>query len=156
MDELREIMTRQQSGPIVYLSDSHAPSIWSKFLDLKQHQRLAHLKRIVHFEKELAQEEEQSSWSFRKFLISIFGEGNRGSDDRRNKGPDSYNLYDRKPDFKNDYGWSTALDEHDYRPLRHSDTGVYLVNLTAVNSFLAFPSLISCTKLTLSHCFIVP
>lgn len=136
MDELREIMTRQQSGPIVYLSDSHAPSIWSKFMDLKEHQRLAHLKRIVHFKEEANQDEEQPTWSFRKLLISIFWDERNTGDDRRGrgKGPDTYNLYERKPDFKNDYGWSKALDEHDYSPLGHSDVGVYLVNLTAVNS----------------------
>ncbi|KAL3530606.1 hypothetical protein ACH5RR_009928 [Cinchona calisaya] len=136
VDELGEILTRQQLGPIVYLSDSHAPTVWSKFLDLKQLQRLAHLKRIVHLEEgeEVNQEKEQPTWSFRKFLKSMFGERNRGRDDKRGKGakgPDSYNLYDRKPDFENDYGWSKALDEHDYHPLRHSDIGVYLVNLSA-------------------------
>ncbi|KAL3518343.1 hypothetical protein ACH5RR_020932 [Cinchona calisaya] len=134
IDELREITTRQQSGPIVYLSDSHTPSIWSKFLDLKEHQRLAHLKRIVHLEEEANQvEEEQPTWSFRKLLITVFGEEKNKGDDRggRGKGPDAYNLYDRKPDFKNDYGWSTALDEHDYSPLGHSDVGVFLVNLSA-------------------------
>jgi hypothetical protein len=48
------------------------------------------------------------------------------------KAPDPYNLYDRDPGFRNNYGWSTALDEHDYEPLKDSDIGVYIVNLTAV------------------------
>ncbi|XP_010244960.1 PREDICTED: vicilin-like seed storage protein At2g28490 [Nelumbo nucifera] len=43
----------------------------------------------------------------------------------------SYSLYDRKPDFKNNYGWSVAVDEEDFSALRHSGIGVYYVNLTA-------------------------
>jgi len=46
--------------------------------------------------------------------------------------PDSYNLYDRKPDFRNAYGWSSALDGGDYSPLKIPDIGVFHVNLTAV------------------------
>ncbi|KAJ7949015.1 Vicilin-like seed storage protein [Quillaja saponaria] len=57
-------------------------------------------------------------------------------DDKDTKGtgksPDSYNLYDRSPDFRNAYGWSVALDETDYAPLKRSGIGLYLVNLTAV------------------------
>ncbi|XP_027086588.1 vicilin-like seed storage protein At2g28490 [Coffea arabica] len=133
VDELRDFMTRQHLGPIVYLSDSSAPSMWSKFLDLKEHQRLAHLKRIVHAEEEANQDEEQPTWSFRKLLISIFGEEKNRDDDTRGRGrgPEACNIYERKADFKNDYGWSKAVDENDYSPLRHSDIGVYLVNLTA-------------------------
>ncbi|CAH9130262.1 unnamed protein product [Cuscuta epithymum] len=45
---------------------------------------------------------------------------------------DPYNLYESKPDFSNDYGWSMAVDENDYSPLKLPDVTVYLVNLTAV------------------------
>lgn len=54
-------------------------------------------------------------------------------DNNTGKTPDPYNLYDRDPGFHNNYGWSTALDEHDYEPLKYSDIGVYLVNLKAVH-----------------------
>lgn len=143
---MSEILTRQLSGAIVPLNttQSPTPSIWANFLNLEQHQRHDHLKRVVHLEEEASSEEEdegreqQPTWSLRKFMINLFGhEGNKrkkGDEGRRgsSKGPDSYNLFDRKPDYKNDYGWSLALDRTEYSPLKHSDIGVYLVNLSAV------------------------
>jgi secreted PhoX family phosphatase len=53
-------------------------------------------------------------------------------DDRKGGAPEAYNLYDHDPDFRNAYGWTVAIDKHDYEPLKHSDIGVYLVNLAAV------------------------
>ncbi|KAL2507538.1 RmlC-like cupins superfamily protein [Forsythia ovata] len=102
--KLKELLTRQQAGPIVYLSHSHSPSIWGGFLDLEHHQKLAHLKKVVHLKEKYSEEKEQPKWSFRKLLIS--------------------------PDFKNNYGYSIALDESDYSPLGQSDAGIYLVNLS--------------------------
>lgn len=89
-------------------------------------------------EEEEKGEELEQSWSWRKLLMSLFGSENAREDRgrRRGKAPDSYNLYDRKPDFRNNYGWSVALHESDYEPLRHSGIGVYLVNLTAVTQVL--------------------
>ncbi|XP_073147985.1 vicilin-like seed storage protein At2g28490 [Henckelia pumila] len=140
--ELSELLRGQNQGPIVYLSEPHSephsrPSVWSKFLDMERDEKLAHMKRIVSVRGgDFEQEEEAAAtptWSFRKLLMSMFGKsGKRGDKSGRvGKGPDSYNIYDRKPDFKNDYGWSIALDESDYSPLKHDDFGVYLVNLTA-------------------------
>ncbi|GAV62080.1 Cupin_1 domain-containing protein [Cephalotus follicularis] len=125
--ELGEIMTRQQDGPIVYISESHPPSIWTKFLQLREEERLQHLKRMV----EPYREEEQPTWSWRKLLNSVFGQENAMDDRVGHRAPDSYNLYKKRPDFRNKYGWSVALDESDYTPLRHSGIGVFLVNLTA-------------------------
>lgn len=148
-DELREIMTSQDSGAIVYISpDSHPPSMWTRFLELDQHEKLAHMKKIASFGKEPSDDEEvvRPSWSFRKLLPSIFRKDKskdaRKSDAKRTTKLDSYNLYDRRPDFRNDYGWSLALDESDYAPLGRSGVGVYLVNLTAVMF------LFSCINLT--------
>ncbi len=59
---------------------------------------------------------------------------NKAGEKGKGKTPDSYNLYNRNPDFKNNYGWSVALDETDYKPLKHSGIGLYLVNLTAVRN----------------------
>ncbi|KAK8919304.1 Vicilin-like antimicrobial peptides 2-2 [Platanthera zijinensis] len=47
------------------------------------------------------------------------------------KAPDAYNIYDRDPDFRNKFGWSVELNEHDYAPLKESDISVFFVNLTA-------------------------
>lgn len=136
--ELSEMLTSQMNGPIVFLSDSRSPSTWSKFVDMEHNKKTAHMRRIVRIRQEdLEEEDEKPTWSFRKMLISFFG-GKVGKRDRgktrttTGKGPDAYNIYDRKPDFSNNYGWSIALDEDDYEPLKHDDFGVYLVNLTAV------------------------
>ncbi|KAK4370545.1 hypothetical protein RND71_010020 [Anisodus tanguticus] len=127
--ELSTFLTRQTSGPIVHLSGSHHTNIWSKFLAQEPHQRLAHLKRIVNFEEEASPKEEESTWSLRKILFTLL---NREDTVKRvnHKAPSTYNLYNRKPDFKNDYGWSKKLDESDYSPLKQSGNGVYLVNLS--------------------------
>lgn len=77
------------------------------------------------------EKEEEPTWSLTKLFKSIFVTEPNTEDNRR-KAPDSYNLYDRKPDFRNNYGWSTAIDKNDYWPLGHSDVGLYMVNLTAV------------------------
>ncbi|KAF9675539.1 hypothetical protein SADUNF_Sadunf09G0042700 [Salix dunnii] len=132
-DEVREIMTRQQEGPIVFIGDSRAPRLspWTKFLKLKEQDRLEHLKRLVKFQQQPSQGEEQMTWSWRKLLNSVFGQENKKKGEKAGKSPNSYNIYDRRPDFRNNYGWSIALDESDYQPLKHSGVGVYLVNLTA-------------------------
>ncbi|KAG9131768.1 hypothetical protein Leryth_009504 [Lithospermum erythrorhizon] len=133
IEELRGIMTKQRGGPIVYLTDTHAPSKWSKFLDSSKEQRLSQLKSVVPLEsKTTSDQDEQSKWSWRKLMKPFLGEENKKKEKgTTSTGPDSYNLYDRDPDFKNDYGWSMALDEEGYSPLTHSGIGVYLVNLTA-------------------------
>lgn len=139
MDEMRDFLTSTQDGPIVYVNDSAQPRMWTKFLELNKQDRLRHLKRMVGSQEPLDEEEKggedlEKGWSWRKLLVSLFGPDNAREDRgrRRGKAPDSYNLYDRKPDFRNNYGWSVALHKSDYEPLRHSGIGVYLVNLTAV------------------------
>ncbi|XP_059664422.1 vicilin-like seed storage protein At2g28490 [Cornus florida] len=129
--EVRELTTRQQSGPIIRLSNSHPPSLWTQFLHLEEHERLAHLKRMVYLEEE-SNEDEVPTWSFRKLFTSVFGEKIKDEDIKRSRtSPDSCNLYNRQPDYKNRYGWCTSLDESDYSPLSNSGNSIYLVNLTA-------------------------
>ncbi|GLT46319.1 hypothetical protein SLA2020_200810 [Shorea laevis] len=129
---LRDILYRQQEGPIVYMNRTHTPNFWTKFNELRETDRLQHLKKAEARRESGHAEEEQTGWSWRKLLNSFFGikitrDGYRGT---RNF-PDSYNLYNRSPDFRNNYGWSIALDGSDYSALKHSGIGVYLVNLTA-------------------------
>ncbi|KAG5614618.1 hypothetical protein H5410_014442 [Solanum commersonii] len=95
----------RSSGPIVHLSGSHDTNTWSNFLDLEPHQRLSHLKRIVNFDEEANPKEEKSTWSFRKFVFTLLN------------APSIYNLYNKKPDIKNDYRWSKKVDSSDYSPL---------------------------------------
>ncbi|KAL7115697.1 hypothetical protein ACP275_04G198200 [Erythranthe tilingii] len=101
---------------------------------MEHHQKLTHMRRIVHVtapEDIEHMEEEQPivAWSIRKLLFSVFGKVDNKK--MESKKPHSYNIYDRKPDFENNYGWSTALNGSHYSPLKHEDLGVYLVNLSA-------------------------
>ncbi|PHT25520.1 hypothetical protein CQW23_34852 [Capsicum baccatum] len=129
IEELNLLLTRQTSGPIVHLSGSHHTNMWSKFLAQEPHQKLAHLKRIVNFQDEASPKEEESTWSLRKILFTLL---NREDVVQilGHKAPSAYNLYNRKPDFRNDYGWIKKLDESDYSPLRQSGNAVYLVSLS--------------------------
>ncbi|KAL6660120.1 hypothetical protein ACP70R_002242 [Stipagrostis hirtigluma subsp. patula] len=77
------------------------------------------------------------AWSWRKLVNRFVGLGGAAEpeenkkDKKKGSAPEPYNLYDHKPGFRNTYGWTVAVDKHDYEPLDHSDIGVYLVNLTA-------------------------
>lgn len=151
--ELRDILSRQQDGPIVYVKDLHPPSLWTKFLELKQHDRLQHLRKVVDSQEEEdghrdndeeEGEEQKPSWSWRKLLSSVFGDRAPVADKRREKkgsgkSPDPCNLYDKKADYSNDYGYSKALDESNYDLLNSSGIGIYLVNLTAVPPYTYLP-----------------
>lgn len=127
----------------MFYGESHSPSIWAKFLKLNEQERLSQLKTLAGgFVDDHVLEEEKgggNGWSWTGYLNSLFfGDKNEGNKEeerkkwRTGKSPDSYNLYDRKPDFSNAYGWSIALDGEDYAPLQDSGIGLYLVNLTAV------------------------
>ncbi|KAK7402142.1 hypothetical protein VNO78_14172 [Psophocarpus tetragonolobus] len=127
-EELQKLFTRQREGPIVHVGDSHATSIWNNFLQLKEEDKLEHI-----VEEEIGDEEEQQrNWSWRKLLESVFGDEIKDTKEKRTKKPPhSCNLYDRKPDFENNYGWSVAVDGSDYSPLKSSGVGIYHVNLSA-------------------------
>ncbi|KAM3374143.1 hypothetical protein P3S68_012857 [Capsicum galapagoense] len=128
-EELNSLLTRQTSGPIVHLSGSHHTNMWSEFLAQEPHQKLAHLKRIVNFGGESSPKEEETTWSLRKFLFNLLNREDvvKGVN---HKAPSTYNLYHKKHNFKNDYGWSKNVDECDYSPLKQSGNSVYLVHLS--------------------------
>ncbi|OIT39267.1 vicilin-like seed storage protein [Nicotiana attenuata] len=83
---------------------------------------------IMHLSETIPKEEE-STWSLRKFLLTLLN-GEDVVERVNHKAPSAYNLYNRKADFKNDYGWSKKLDESNYSPLKISGNDVYLVNLS--------------------------
>jgi hypothetical protein len=117
----------------VFIDDSHSPSQWTKFLKLKSQDKVQKLKTLVQSQEE-DEEEKKTSWSWRKLVESVLGKANKKNIENKDRAdsPDSYNLYDKKPDFKNAYGWSSALDGGDYSPLKIPNIGVFHVNLTAV------------------------
>ncbi|XP_058219287.1 vicilin-like seed storage protein At2g28490 isoform X2 [Rhododendron vialii] len=127
--QVRQILARQKSGPIISLSNSHQSRVWTQFLGMKHYERVRCLKRMAQVHEEATeQDEEPIMW---KLLNSVFGNQVSGKDEGRSSKPDSYNLFDRTPDFENDYGSSVAVDQSAYSPLRRSGVGLYLVNLTA-------------------------
>jgi len=143
-----KFFTRKNEGPIVHVGHSHASasSIWTKFLQLKENEKLNHMKKMMQHQEEEEEEEEEedvqeevkqnTSWFWRKLLESVVGDEikNMKKDKVAHKSPRSCNLYDRKPDFKNSYGWSVSLDGSDYLPLKSSGIGIYHVNLKPVRS----------------------
>ena len=45
---------------------------------------------------------------------------------------DRFNIFKKKPEFQNDYGWSLVVDIYDYSGLKELDIGIFYVNLSAV------------------------
>ncbi|XP_058735043.1 vicilin-like seed storage protein At2g28490 [Vicia villosa] len=128
---LQRIFKKKQDGPIVFIDDSHSPNLWTKFLELKKPEKVQNLKTLVQIQEE-DEEEKQTSWSWRKLIKTVLGKEKNNIDNKdTSNSPDSYNLYDRKPDFKNTYGRSSALDGYDYSPLKIPDIGVFHVDITA-------------------------
>ncbi|CAH2060264.1 unnamed protein product [Thlaspi arvense] len=131
--EVQQLLTSRFGGPIVHIQE-HAPTMWTEFLGLRGEEKHKYLKKLLEMKQETSQDQDYSQWwSWRNLVRSILDitqEKNRWSGGS-SKCEDSYNMYDRKNDFDNDYGWSKALDHDDYEPLKYSGVGVYLVNLTA-------------------------
>jgi len=134
------MMMSQFRGPIVYVTEGPQPqpqsTVWTQFLGLRGEEKHKQLKKLLETKQGSPQDQQYSSgWSWRNIVRSILDlteEKNKGSGSSECE--DSYNIYDKKdkPSFDNKYGWSIALDYDDYKPLKHSGIGVYLVNLTAV------------------------
>ncbi|KAJ0978395.1 hypothetical protein J5N97_013869 [Dioscorea zingiberensis] len=138
-EELVKVMTSRVEGPIVSTAGkAEEPPLKFMLMKLKKMNERRHRDNEEDEDEWYRETEREESgggvWTWRKMLGSLLNKGKgkgkgKGKDPVR--APDSYNLYDREPDYKNNFGWSLALDEYDYAPLKHSDFGVYLVNLTA-------------------------
>ncbi|KAG9443431.1 hypothetical protein H6P81_014771 [Aristolochia fimbriata] len=129
-EELSLIMGRQKGGPIIFVKSPDQPRRWAELMKLKHKERRAQMAWNEAEIVESGATEAHISWAWRKLLSVFVARKNRGRK-AAVRSPDSYNLYEREPDFKNDYGWSVAVYEDDYSPLGSSSIGVYLVNLSA-------------------------
>ncbi|XP_004984460.2 vicilin-like seed storage protein At2g28490 [Setaria italica] len=144
-DELARVILAQTRGPIVYYTAEEPESggkeerVQGNGLDKGSRRREAGAWRPGGRgeEDDEAGEDALPTWSWRKLVNRFIGgaggvtaEANK-KDKKKGSAPKPYNLYDSEPGFRNTYGWTIAVDKHDYEPLKHSDIGVYLVNLTA-------------------------
>ncbi|XP_072997684.1 vicilin-like seed storage protein At2g28490 [Typha latifolia] len=119
-EELHTLLRSRTTGPIVYVTGEAAERPPRRERDLDRRGE--------------GGEEINGSWTWRKLLNGILGGKSDAEDKDKGKAvrsPDPYNLYDHDPNYRNKYGWTIALGEEEYHPLKHSDIGVYLVNLTA-------------------------
>ncbi|XP_027926815.1 vicilin-like seed storage protein At2g28490 isoform X2 [Vigna unguiculata] len=132
-------------GKFVRLKDSQATGTWSKFLELKEEEKLQQLREMVQqgqeneeVEKEDEEsgddeeEQQQTSLPWRMLFKSVFGEEIKNTREKITEDPPrSYNLNKRKPDFENKYGWRVAVDGSQYHPLKSSGIGIYHEYLSA-------------------------
>lgn len=51
----------------------------------------------------------------------------------------AYNVLEADPDFENCNGWSLTVDSKDLHILKHSNIGLFMVNLTKVGFYYKFP-----------------
>ncbi|XP_068669019.1 vicilin-like seed storage protein At2g28490 [Aristolochia californica] len=131
-EELTAILERPKGGPFIYMRNPDQARRWADLMKLNHEEMRAEIARDENDDEDSVRDEEQTTmWSWRKLLNAFIGIENKKKRISAVKAPDSYNLYERGPDFRNNYGWSVAVSEHDYSPLRSSGIGVYLVNLTA-------------------------
>lgn len=151
-DELAKVLLSQTRGPIVYYAaepgggeeeeerrhrDEHNPQ--DREARWKEAGAWRPVGRGEEDEDGCGNDARPTGWSWRKLLNRFIGGVDPSAENRKGKkkkgsAPEPYNLYDNEPGFRNTYGWTVAVDRHDYEPLKHSDIGVYLVNLTAVCS----------------------
>ncbi|CAL4939257.1 unnamed protein product [Urochloa decumbens] len=143
-EDLARVILAQTRGPIVYYT-SEEPESGGKEerVQGKGRDKGARFRDAAAWrpggrgeEDDECVEDARPAWSWRKLVNRFIGgaddvtaEANKGK--KKGGAPKPFNLYDSKPGFRNTYGWTIAVDKHGYEPLKHSDTGVYLVNLTA-------------------------
>lgn len=143
-DELESVLLSQTRGPIVYYAAE--PGGGAEEEESDAHNRGGARCREARAWRPVGRGEEDgdgcgngAAWSWRKLLNVFVGDGGSVAaveikNKKKGGAPEPYNLYDHEPGFRNTYGWTVAVDRHDYEPLKHSDIGVYLVNLSAVRS----------------------
>lgn len=97
-EELRELLSGQNSGPIVRVTEKHR-------ISSAREMRKSYMLRT------------------KNALQGILGWKTKS---RR----EPFNILKKKPSFSNKHGWTVAVDRKDYPPLKYSDIGVFMVNLS--------------------------
>lgn len=77
---------------------------------------------------------EKSFWELEARLLKSFVGGRAGLQamNGKTKKTKTYNILDADPDFHNCNGWSLTVDRKDWRLLKGSNIGIFMVNLTKV------------------------
>ncbi|OVA18667.1 Cupin 1 [Macleaya cordata] len=86
---------------------------------------------IVHLTSKDKHSADQPDW--RAGIIETLIRRGGPSDElnsKKKKKTKTFNILDKKPDFSNCNGWSVAVNNRDFRALRDSEIGVFMVNLT--------------------------
>lgn len=140
-EEVGVLTSARFAGSIIFITGKEANQLHQFTGDMKSAvEKLKQNRRLARDDEEKIQIEEKrkEACSWTSILSSIFfGEAATQKNVAQSKvrdpveAPDAYNIYDHDPDFKNDYGWSIEVNEHDYLPLKQSDISVFLVNLSA-------------------------
>lgn len=132
-EEVSSLKSARVGGPIVFLTGEGAEQPRRTFDAVTS--AMEEFRQRKFLPRDDSEEgERKGTWTWANTLRSIFL--GRGSDcgeaaEENKGGGEVYNIYDREPDFKNKFGWTVELNEHDYPPLKESDISVFLVNLTA-------------------------
>ncbi|KAH0468673.1 hypothetical protein IEQ34_001905 [Dendrobium chrysotoxum] len=143
-EEVGVLTSARSAGPIIFIHGNEADylqklngAVRSAMEMMKKTRRLAQ-DVDGKIEMEAKEEKRKGACTLTSILSSIFsGEPSTEKNKARRpvgdpvEAPDAYNIYDRDPDFRNNYGWSIEVNEHDYPPLKKSDISVFLVNLSA-------------------------
>ncbi|CAL9768987.1 unnamed protein product [Musa acuminata subsp. burmannicoides] len=108
-EELERMVQSQRGGAIVYMSGESTER------------------------PDLNDNNDDSAWTKQKLVDYLLGKVDK---EKAGNGEPvgalhAYNLYDNEPSYRNSFGWTTAIDEDDFSPLRSTGVGVYVVNLTA-------------------------
>ncbi|KAK9009111.1 hypothetical protein V6N11_080580 [Hibiscus sabdariffa] len=85
---------------------------------------------IIH-----ARHKEKMFGTWQDQLLKTFLGSNRGGffraiNGKHKKKTKAYNVFEEDPDFENCNGWSVTVDRKDLHLLKHSNIGVFIVNLT--------------------------
>ncbi|CAN6482210.1 unnamed protein product [Victoria cruziana] len=89
---------------------------------------------IVHMEKKEEGDDGKGGLNWVNRMVESLTEngllGLGGHHHKKDKKHRPFNIFKRKPDFSNFYGWSLAIDHKEYHALKGSNIGLFMVNLT--------------------------
>ncbi|XP_020590037.1 vicilin-like seed storage protein At2g28490 [Phalaenopsis equestris] len=130
-EEVGVLKSASFAGSIIFNTDNEANHLHEVISDMK-----SEMKRLKQ-SRPLKQNSGKKTVSWTTILGSIFfGETAKEKNKAKRRAsdpveaPDAYNVYDREPDFKNDYGWSVEINGDDYLPLKQSDISITLLSLS--------------------------